>query len=98
LATESYSDYGSKLSQVHSLFYRPSEFFLNSKDYGTETEMWAIGCVFVETLTENLFFKEIRIFKCLLQSRMYSEQLNGMNEKKFHPPFKLKQKISLKLF
>jgi cyclin-dependent kinase 7 len=71
LATESYSDYGSKLSQVYSLFYRQPEFFFNSKDYGTETNMWAIGCVFVEMFPRKALFKESRIFKCLLQSQMY---------------------------
>jgi len=46
----SYSD-GELSNHVVTRWYKPPELLLGSTNYGTEVDMWCIGCVFFEMLT-----------------------------------------------
>ena len=44
--------------KVVTLCYRAPELLLGSKEYGTEIDIWSVGCVFAELLTGNILFYE----------------------------------------
>ena len=44
--------------KVVTICYRAPELLLGSRDYGTEIDIWSIGCVFCELLTGVILFKE----------------------------------------
>lgn len=45
-------------TEVVTLWYRPIEIFLGAKKYGFAVDLWGIGTVFYEMLTDNPLFKE----------------------------------------
>lgn len=52
-------DYSQKsiTNMVGSLHYRAPELLLGSKRYGTEVDVWALGCIFHFMVTGNTLFK-----------------------------------------
>eukprot|EP00041_Stephanoeca_diplocostata_P017748 m.363921 g.363921 ORF g.363921 m.363921 type:complete len:602 (-) comp20807_c0_seq1:127-1932(-) len=63
-------EYGSPLMNytqlVVTMWYRPPELFLGAKEYSTAVDMWSVGCIFAEILTQ----------KALLPGKSEIEQLN----------------------
>lgn len=43
-------------NRVITLWYRPPELLLGSKQYGTEVDMWSAGCIMFELLTGKALF------------------------------------------
>eukprot|EP01133_Synstelium_polycarpum_P009973 gene9973-11645_t len=43
-------------NQVISLFYRPPELLMGTKDYGPEVDIWSVGCIMAEMLSGNYLF------------------------------------------
>lgn len=43
-------------NKVVTLWYRAPEILLGSQDYGTGVDIWSIGCIFVELLTQEVLF------------------------------------------
>ena len=53
-----YGDPPPKLTQlVVTLWYRSPELLLGAEKYGTEIDMWSVGCVFGELLTKEPLFQ-----------------------------------------
>ena len=49
-----YGDPSPKLTQlVVTLWYRAPELLLGAEKYGTEIDLWSVGCIFGELLTKN---------------------------------------------
>lgn len=42
--------------EVVTLWYRPPDVLLASKEYGKNVDMWPIGCIFSEMITSNVLF------------------------------------------
>jgi len=42
--------------EVVTLWYRPPDVLLGSKDYGADLDMWGVGCIFVEMLAGTPLF------------------------------------------
>jgi len=42
---------------VITLWYRPPELLLGETTYGPEVDMWSLGCIFAELLTQNVTFE-----------------------------------------
>ena len=69
-----------KILKKGSRFYRAPELVLGSQTYGVEIDMWALGCIFAESILKKpLFFSKnntnllfeimsVKIFKQLLGS------------------------------
>lgn len=43
-------------NNVVSLYYRPPELLLGSHAYGPEIDMWSVGCILIELITNNYLF------------------------------------------
>jgi serine/threonine protein kinase len=43
-------------SNVVSLYYRPPELLMGSHSYGPEVDMWSVGCILIEMMTNNYLF------------------------------------------
>lgn len=43
-------------NNVVSLYYRPPELLMGSHIYGPEIDMWSVGCILVEMITNNYLF------------------------------------------
>lgn len=43
--------------QVVTLWYRPPELLLGVKQYGTEVDIWSVGCIFYEMATSKVLFR-----------------------------------------
>jgi len=43
-------------NNVVSLYYRPPELLLGSHTYGPEIDMWSVGCILIELITNNYLF------------------------------------------
>jgi len=43
-------------NNVVSLYYRPPELLMGSHVYGPEIDMWSVGCILVEMITNNYLF------------------------------------------
>jgi serine/threonine protein kinase len=43
-------------NNVVSLYYRPPELLMGSRSYGPEIDMWSVGCILVELMTNNYLF------------------------------------------
>jgi len=43
-------------NNVVSLYYRPPELLMGSHNYGPEIDMWSVGCILVEMITNNYLF------------------------------------------
>lgn len=41
--------------EVVTLWYRAPEIILGSKYYSTSVDLWSIGCIFAEMVSENCF-------------------------------------------
>lgn len=44
-------------NRVITLWYRPPEILLGSTDYGTEIDMWGVGCLLLELFTRKAIFQ-----------------------------------------
>ena len=42
--------------EVVTLWYRPPDVLLASNSYGTEIDMWSIGCIFAELVLNSPLF------------------------------------------
>ena len=42
--------------EVVTLWYRPPDVLLGSKDYAADLDMWGVGCIFVEMLAGTPLF------------------------------------------
>lgn len=47
---------GDMTNKVCTIWYRPFELFVGQKDYGTELDVWSLGCVLGEMLLEEPLF------------------------------------------
>lgn len=43
-------------NNVVSLYYRPPELLMGSHVYGPEIDMWSVGCILIEMITNNYLF------------------------------------------
>lgn len=44
-------------SKVITLWYRPPELLLGKNHYGPEVDIWSLGCIFFEMMTQTILFK-----------------------------------------
>ena len=47
---------GKMTHEIITLWYRPPDVLLGSKDYMTTIDMWSIGCIFAEMVTGKALF------------------------------------------
>ncbi|XP_071941734.1 cyclin-dependent kinase 14-like isoform X2 [Antedon mediterranea] len=53
--------------EVVTLWYRPPDVLLGSKDYSIQLDMWGVGCIFVEMITGQALFPGMKDFKDQLE-------------------------------
>ena len=44
-------------NKVVTLWYRPPELLLGSREYNYSVDVWSIGCIFYELMTGEVLFK-----------------------------------------
>lgn len=54
--TTTYLNQNNLSNNVVSLYYRPPELLLGSHSYGPEIDMWSVGCILIELITNNYLF------------------------------------------
>lgn len=57
-------------SKVITLWYRPPELLLGQSHYGPEVDVWSLGCIFFEMMTQKTLFKgenEMEQLKAIFQ-------------------------------
>lgn len=95
-------------NNVVSLYYRPPELLMGSHSYGPEIDMWSVGCILIEMMTNNYLFAGANESEQLdLIFRIFGtpsedlwpgvSQLSGwgnVETKKRYPPQDLKQVLN----
>lgn len=82
----------SKTNLVATLLYTAPEIMLGKKDYGTDIDIWSLGCVASEMICESLLFKEKTEIKMLdsiftvlgFPAKTIAPQIRYLNEMKHH--------------
>ena len=49
-------------NKVVTLWYRAPELLLGAKDYGSQIDIWSIGCIFAELFIGTVLFQEVAIY------------------------------------
>ncbi|KYQ91396.1 putative protein serine/threonine kinase [Tieghemostelium lacteum] len=85
-------------SNVVSLYYRPPELLMGSTKYGPEIDMWSIGCILMEMVTNSyLFAGEIELQQLQLIFKRFGtpKESNwpGISNSKLYPDNNLIQKF-----
>ena len=66
-----------------SRFYRAPELVLGSQTYGVEIDMWALGCIFAESILKKpLFFSKnnTNLLFEIISVKMFKQLLGSPNE------------------
>ena len=69
-------------NKVCTVCYRAPELLLGEENYSTEIDIWSLGCILLELLTGNIFFrasKEKEVFLLICQKCGTPDELNWPN-------------------